>query len=112
MAVPVRRTRLLVLALAAALALGGIAGCSSNNGGVKCTLSNCTVTLNRGVDAKVSVLGVDIKLVDVTNDQVTIDVNGNQLVVPASGGEAESGGLNVSVQKVTADQVILQVSQG
>ena len=99
-----------VVALAVALG-GGAVGCASKNGDVSCNLSVCTVTLDRGADAKASVLGIDVKLVNASADQVTVDGGGNQVVVPTGGGEVQAGGLNVKVDKVTADQVVLKVSK-
>lgn len=93
--------------------LGGglLGGCSSSNGDVSCTLSVCTVTLDRGTEVATSVLGVKIKLVNVTGDQVTVDVGGNQVVVPTGGNEVQGGSLTIKVDKVTADQVILKISK-
>lgn len=101
------------LALTATLAgAGALAGCSSDGADVNCNLNSCTVTMDRGVDAQASVLGVDIKLSNVTNNQVTLDVEGNSVSVPINGsGSTQVGGLNVSVQSVTSDKVVLQVSQ-
>jgi hypothetical protein len=107
------RRRLAALALSAALAGAGLlAGCSSDGADVSCNLNSCTVTMDRGVDAQASVLGVDITLTGVANDQVTLDVEGNSVSVPinANGG-TEVGGLSVTVQEVTGDKVVLQVTK-
>ena len=108
------RRRFAALALTAALAGGGmLAGCSSDDADVSCSLNSCTVTMDRGVDASASVLGVDIKLVGVANGQVSLDVGGNKISVPVdSTGSTQVGGLNVSVQEVTGDKVVLRVTQG
>jgi hypothetical protein len=108
------RRRIAALALAASIAgAGALAGCSSDGAKVDCgSLNSCTVTLDRGVDAQASVLGVDIKLTSVTGNQVNLDVEGNQVSVPLNGsGSTQVGGLNVTVQSVTGDQVVLLVTQ-
>jgi hypothetical protein len=107
------RRRIAALALTAALAGAGLlAGCSSEGADVDCNLDTCTVTMDRGVDANASVLGVDITLKGVANDQVTLDVEGNSVNIPTGGnGSAEVGGLNVTVQEVTGDKVVLQVTR-
>jgi hypothetical protein len=105
--------RAVVAVVAVALAVGLLTGCGSKGADVKCNLNECTVTLDRGVDAKANVLGVDIKLVSVGNDQVTLDVGGNKVSIPTSGanGSADVGGLTVSVQQVTGDKVVLKVTK-
>jgi hypothetical protein len=108
------RRRLAALALTAALAGGGmLAGCSSEGADVSCNLNSCTVTMDRGVDASANVLGVDIKLEGVADEQVSLDVGGNKINVPVDGtGSTQVGGLSVTVQEVTGDKVVLQVTQG
>jgi hypothetical protein len=106
------RRRIAALALTAALAGAGLAGCSSDGADVDCNLNSCTVTMDRGVDAQASVLGVDITLKGVANDQVTLDVEGNSVSIPTGGnGSTQVGGLNITVQEVTGDKVVLQVTQ-
>ncbi|MBN1173672.1 MAG: hypothetical protein JXA67_15990 [Micromonosporaceae bacterium] len=97
----------------AALAIGLSAGCSSEGADVSCNLNTCTVTFDRGVEAEASVLGVSVKLVSVENDLVTLDVSGNEIVLPAgdTDQQTQAGGLNVSIQEVTADKVVLEVTQ-
>lgn len=109
MAFPVRRT-LVVLPLALAL-LGATAGCSSEGAQTNCSLNDCTVTFDRGVDASASILGVKAELVGVVGDQVTLKVGGQQLTVPVNG-EQQSEGFNVSVQSVTKDNVVVKISRG
>ncbi len=106
-----RAPRAVAAIVIAVLGGGVVGGCTTKDGDVSCTLSVCTVTLDRGVDAKASVLGAEVKLVDVSGGQVTVDVGGNQLVVPTGEGEAQGGGLTVRVDKVTADQVVLKISK-
>jgi hypothetical protein len=58
------------------------------------------------------VLGVDITLKGVANNQVTLDVEGNSVSIPTGGnGSTQVGGLSITVQQVTGDQVVLQVTQ-
>ncbi|MBT8227852.1 MAG: hypothetical protein HKP61_08065 [Dactylosporangium sp.] len=106
-------SRLGAVAMAVALAVGLVSGCSSEGADVSCNLSTCTVTFDRDADAKASVLGVDVKLVGVENDQVTLDISGSQVVLPVgdSSQETETGGLSISIQEVTSDQVVLRVTQ-
>ncbi len=108
------RRRIAALTLTAALAGAGLlAGCSSEGADVSCNLNSCTVTMDRGVDASASVLGVDITLEGVANDQVTLDVEGNRVSVPVNAeGGTQVGGVSVTVQEVTGDKVVLQVTQG
>jgi hypothetical protein len=107
------RRRLAAFVLSATLVgAGALAGCSSEGADVSCNLNSCTVTMDRGVEASASVLGVDITLEGVANDQVSLDVGGNKISVPVDGtGQTQVGGLNVSVQEVTGDKVVLQVTQ-
>ena len=70
------------VALAAGLGLGLLTGCGGDNSDVNCNLNSCTVTLNQGVDASASVLGIDVKLVGAGNGQVQLEVAGNQVSVP------------------------------
>jgi hypothetical protein len=106
------RRRLAVLALSVTLAgVGLLAGCSGEGADVSCNLDTCTVTMDRSVDAQASVLGVDISLEGVANDQVTLDVEGQSVTIPIEGDGAQVAGLNVSVQEVTGDKVVLQVTK-
>jgi hypothetical protein len=90
-----------------ALALAPLAACSSEN--VDCTVNECTVTFERGVDAEASVLGVDVKLVGVQGDQVTIDIAGTEVNVPVNG-ETDAEGFNISVEEVTDSKVVVKIS--
>lgn len=103
--------RVVALAVAAVLGLGGLAGCGGGEGtSTSCTLNACTVTFDRGVDTSVSVLGIDARLVDVQGDQVVLDVEGTSVTVPADG-SAEVEGFRVEVQDVTAEQVVVRVAR-
>jgi len=106
-----RRTgaRLGALLAAAVLGTAVLAGCGGDNSQTDCNLNSCTITFERGVDASVSVLGIDAKLVSVQNSQATVEVAGQQVTVPV-GQDAQSEGFNVSVQSITADNVVVKIS--
>jgi hypothetical protein len=109
-----RRSALRLVAALVLMVLGtGLtAGCTTSNedATVSCTVSSCTATFDRGVNATASVLGVDVKLVAVDEHNVTVDVAGNQLLVPVNGSQ-QAGGLVVAVDKVTDKQVVLKLSK-
>lgn len=91
----------------------GVAACTAQGAGTtsECTVSGCTVTFDRGVNAKASLLGVDAELVAVNGNTVTMKVAGQQMEVPV--GETEPAqGLDVTVQEVTADNVVVKLSTG
>ncbi|MFF0546127.1 hypothetical protein ACWEVD_08980 [Nocardia thailandica] len=98
--------------LAAAVVLGA-AACTIEGQGTRteCTASGCTITFDRGVEAKANVLGVDAELRAVDGDNVTLRVAGQDLVVPVGQTEA-SGNTQVRVQEVTADKVVVVLSTG
>ncbi|GAB2817981.1 hypothetical protein GCM10022221_14800 [Actinocorallia aurea] len=105
------KTRLLLAAPLLALALGTASACSSENTDCSLTSGTCTVTFDRGVDAKASVLGVDAQLVEATDTQVTVNIGGQNVTVPLDG-EQQSGDFNVRVKSITQDNVILEISTG
>lgn len=109
-AVPVR---LAVSAATAALAAVLLAGCGGEGSDVSCTLNDCTVTFDRGVDAQASILGVNVELVGVRDDQVTVKVADQEINVPAGSaeGQAEAGGLSFKVSEVTDSTVVMKVSK-
>jgi hypothetical protein len=97
---------------AATLAVGLLAGCSGDGADVSCNLNDCTVTMDRGVNAQAGVLGIDVKLDSATDDQVTLEVDGNKVSIPTAGNStADVGGLTVTVQQVTGDKVVLKVTK-
>lgn len=97
-----------LVALVAGLAL---AGCGGEGTSTSCNLDSCTVTFERGGDAKTEVLGVDVKLVSVEGDNVTLEIAGNE--VQAQVGQAvEVQGFQVEVQEVTDAEVKVKISQG
>ncbi|MFG1928371.1 hypothetical protein [Cryptosporangium sp. NPDC048952] len=105
----VKAPRIGGLVAAAALGLALLSGCGGEGSNTDCNLNSCTITFDRGVDASVSVLGIDAKLVDVQNSQATLDIEGQQLTIPV-GQDAQSEGFNVSVQSITADNVVVKIS--
>jgi len=101
-----------VLSLLLATAGAALAGCSGDGADVSCNLESCTVTMDRGVDAKATVLGVEVKLLAVADEQLSLEVAGQKVSVPVNATTStEAGGLEVKVQKVTGDQVVLQVTR-
>ncbi|MGA6205408.1 hypothetical protein ACPESR_11670 [Nocardia testacea] len=100
------------LLLVAAASLGSVA-CTATGPGARseCEVSGCTVTFERGVQAKISVLGVDTELTSVQGELVTLSVAGQPVTIPMG----ESGsvqGLNLTVQEVTQDQVVVRLATG
>ena len=100
-------TGFVVVALAAALS-----GCSSHGAHANCSVTQCTVTFDRGVtSASISVLGVQAKIIAVKNGSVTLTVAGNQVTIPVNQ-SAQVGGLQVTLKSVTASKVVVQITQG
>lgn len=106
---PVRRAAGLLTALTLGAAL--LAGCSSDGADTDCGLDACTVTFDRGVDASASILGVEAKLVGAQGDQVTVEVAGEQLSLTVGQQATEVGGLQVSLDSVTDQQVVIRVAR-
>ncbi|MEV0107743.1 AraC family transcriptional regulator [Nocardia sp. NPDC050799] len=105
--------RLIAALLLSAAASLGISACTTTGPGARseCEVSGCTVTFERGVQAKISVLGVDTELTSVQGDLVTLSVAGQPVTVPMG----ESGsvqGLNLTVQEVTQDTVVVRLATG
>lgn len=108
MVYPVRRA---LAAASLSLIVGGLAtGCGGQGASTNCSLNSCTVTFDRGVDASASILGVKAELVGVQGQQVTLKIGGQQITVPLDG-QQQSDGFNVSVQSVTKDNVVVQISR-
>lgn len=106
------KRRIAAALLAMTLGSGAVAGCSSDAGNVSCNLNNCTVTLNQGVDADVSVLGAKVKLVSASNGQVVLEVGGNRVTLPVGDNQGtDIGGLNIRVSEVTNAKVTLVVTK-
>ena len=103
------KTRVLFATPLLALALATASACSSENTDCDITQAQCTVTFDRGVNAKASVLGVDAEFVSATDTSVTLKIGGQQITVPLDGQES-SDGVNVKVQSITQDQVVVVIS--
>ncbi|MEU4311622.1 hypothetical protein [Nocardia sp. NPDC024068] len=101
-----------VIALLFAATLG-VSACTVTGAGAssECEVSGCTVTFDRGVDAKISVLGVDVELRGVQGDLVTLAVAGQEVTVPR-GETGSAQGLDLTVQEVTQDRVVVRLSTG
>lgn len=93
------------IALAAAL----LSGCSSDN--VDCGLDSCTVTIDRTVNASASVLGVEAKFVSADENTATLEVAGEQVQLTKGQQAVDVGGLQVSLDTITADNVTFQVAR-
>nr|WP_198428458.1 hypothetical protein [Nocardia bovistercoris] len=101
------------MSLFALSALFGGAACTVDGPGSKadCHIDGCTITFQRGVDAKAGVLGIEAKLVAVNGNIVTLEVAGKQVSVPV--GETQpADGMNVTVTEVTEDQVVVRIATG
>ncbi|MEV6361067.1 hypothetical protein [Nocardia asteroides] len=108
---PVRR--LIALSAFALLLPFAATACTMTGPGTtsECTVGGCTVTFDRGVDAKASVLGIEAQLVAVNGDVVTLSVGGQQITVPVGQSQA-SNGTDVRVSEVTPDKVVVVFSTG
>lgn len=96
-----------------ALGVSVLAGCGSTEGvSTDCGLAGCTVTFDRELNAEASILGIQAKLIGTQDDQVTVEVAGEQLTLTTEQPAAEVGGLSVTLDNVTADQVTIRVAQG
>ncbi|WP_460696125.1 hypothetical protein [Nocardia thraciensis] len=108
-----RVRRLLALTLFTLVASFGVAACSTEGQGTTsdCDISGCTITFDRGVNAKASFLEVEAELVAVNGNTVTLKVAGQQVDVPV--GETQpASGINLTVQEVTQDKVVVKAATG
>jgi uncharacterized protein YcfL len=101
--------RIAALFTSAVLGVALLAGCSSDN--VDCGLDQCTVTMERSTSASASVLGVEAKFVSADADTVTLDVAGEQIQLTKGQQAVDVGGLKISLDSVTADEVKFQVAR-
>jgi hypothetical protein len=101
--------RIAALFTSALLGVALLAGCSSDN--VDCGLDQCTVTMERSTSASASVLGVEAKFVSADADTVTLDVAGEQIQLTKGQQAVDVGGLKISLDSVTADEVKFQVAR-
>ncbi|MGK5677871.1 hypothetical protein [Actinoplanes sp. URMC 104] len=102
-------SRIAALVSSAALGLALLAGCSNDD--VSCGLDQCTVTIDRQTNASASFLGVEAKFVSADANTVTLEVAGEQVSLTKGQQAVEVGGLMVSLDSVTGDQIGLQVSR-
>ncbi|OJF12854.1 hypothetical protein [Couchioplanes caeruleus] len=93
----------------AAFGLALLTGCSSDN--VSCGVDQCTVTIDRTVDASAEVLGVKAKFVSADQNTVTLEVAGEQIQLTKGQQAVDVGGLQVSLDSIKADSVSFQVSR-
>lgn len=103
------RRRTAALFAGAVLGIAVLAGCGNDN--VDCSLDQCTVTLDRSVDASASVLGVEAKFIGADGDKVTVEVAGERLTLTVGQQAVQVGGLSVSLASVTKDDVSLAISR-
>jgi hypothetical protein len=98
---------------AVALSLGAavLAGCSSEGASTDCRIDACTVTFNRGVDAKASVLGVDAKLISAEGDKATVEVAGERLTLTMGQQAAQVAGLSVTLESVNDSQAVVRIAK-
>lgn len=101
--------RVVACAAAALLAVLPLAGCGGEGTFTRCTLSACTVTFQRGVDASVEILGVEARLVGVRGGRATLEVAGQQITLPPGQG-IEIAGLQVTLQRLTEQQAVVRIS--
>ncbi|WP_278262136.1 hypothetical protein [Nocardia sp. AG03] len=108
---PVRR--LITLSAFALLLPLAATACTMTGPGTtsECTVGGCTITFERGVQAKASVLGIDAELVAVNGDLVTLSIGGQQITVPVGQSQAADG-VDVRVSEVTADRVVVVLNSG
>jgi hypothetical protein len=103
-------TRRLAAALAsAALGLALLSGCGGDN--VDCGLDQCTVTIDREVNASASFLGVEAKFLSADAGTVTLEVAGEQVQLTKGQQAVQVAGLQVSLDSITGDTVGIQVSR-
>ncbi|MFI5937198.1 hypothetical protein [Actinoplanes sp. NPDC051494] len=101
--------KLAALFTAAVLGLGLVSGCSNDN--VSCGLDQCTVTIDRSVNASASFLGVEAKFLSADQNTVTLEIAGEQIQLTKGQQAVDVAGLQVTLDSVTADTIGLQVSR-
>ncbi|WP_227982020.1 hypothetical protein [Nocardia spumae] len=106
--------QLILTPVFAAVTVLAAAACTVHGAGTTtaCKVDGCTITFDRGVNAKASVLGVDAELVAVEGNQVTLSVGGQKVTVPVGESGSTDGGATVKVREVTSDRVIVDISTG
>lgn len=94
-----------------AIGLGVLAGCSSDGASTDCGVDACTVTFDRGADAKASILGVEARLVGVQGDRATVEVAGHQLTLTVGQQSTEAGGFSVTLESVTESEAKVRIGR-
>ncbi|GAA2538582.1 hypothetical protein GCM10010435_02280 [Winogradskya consettensis] len=94
---------------AAILGLGLLTGCSSDN--VSCGLDQCTVTIDRTVNASANVLGVEAKFLSADQNTVTMEIAGEQIQLTKGQQAVEVAGLQVTLDSITDSNIGIQVSR-
>ncbi len=93
------------------MGLALLSACGGEGSETSCDLNSCEITFDRGVEANANVLGVEVTLVGIENDMVTLEVAGQRVSIPMDG-STEVGGFQVTIQEVTQDNVVVQISSG
>jgi hypothetical protein len=99
------------IATGLALNLAVLAGCSSEGVETDCSLDACTLSFDRGVDASARILGVEAKLISAEDDKLTLEVAGERISTSVGEPATEVGGVQVSVESVTDDQVVVKIAR-
>ena len=107
--ISVSRHRLAAAAASAALGLALLTGCGNDD--VSCGLNQCTVSIDRSVDASVNVLGVEAKFVSADADTVTLSVAGEEVQLTKGQQAVDVAGLQVSLDAINADSIDIQISR-
>lgn len=110
-----RGSRLAAVALLAVLGFTGattLAGCSGEGATTSCSsTSECTITFDRNADtAKVNILGAEISVVSATDSTVTLNVAGQEVTVNANA-STSIGGLTLTVDQITNDDIVVKVTR-
>jgi outer membrane murein-binding lipoprotein Lpp len=94
---------------AVTLGLGLLTGCSNDN--VSCGLDQCTVSIDKTVNASVNVLGVEAKFVSADANTATLDVAGERVQLTTGQPAVDVAGLQVSLDGIDSDSVDVQISR-
>ncbi|MGY1691137.1 hypothetical protein [Geodermatophilus sp. SYSU D01105] len=105
-----RAARLTSGALAGALALLPLAGCSFSSENFSCSGSSCSVTLS-GSGSEVEILGTNLAFGGVQDGRASLSV-GNASVSCAQGETVSAGPLTLECTTVESDSVELTASLG
>jgi hypothetical protein len=105
-----RAARISAGALAGALALVPLTGCSLTSNNVSCSPSSCTATLS-GDGAEAEILGTTVKFAGPQDGRATLGV-GDASVSCAEGESITAGPLSVTCTSVTDDAVELTATLG